>query len=356
MVCLHATDPATVYLSAWARVDGLRVDDMDRALYVDRTLVKHLAMRRTLFVFPRHRLSAAQSGPSVRVHATERTRLIRDVERAGLVDDGYTWLKQAAGEVLATLVPGREATSSEIRQDVPLLEGGVVYGEGKKWGGSVPVGPRVLTVLSTQGKILRGSNVGGWTTSRPRWTATESWLGEPIEEVDTATAYAELVRSWLTVFGPGTVKDIQWWLGSTISAVRAALKEIGAIEVDLDGVPGVALPDDLEPTGGDAPWVALLPSLDPTTMGWQQRDWYLGPHKERLFDRAGNAGQSAWCDGRIVGGWHQPDGPDVVLDLWEDVGAETRAALEAEAARLTDWLDGVRIRSRFPGPFQTGSG
>ena len=43
IVCLNATDPATVYLSAWARVDGMTVGDLERALYVDRSLVKHLA-------------------------------------------------------------------------------------------------------------------------------------------------------------------------------------------------------------------------------------------------------------------------------------------------------------------------
>ena len=64
MVCLHATDPATVYLSAWARVDGMTVPDMERALYAERSLVKHLAMRRTLFVFPRATLSVAKRAPA----------------------------------------------------------------------------------------------------------------------------------------------------------------------------------------------------------------------------------------------------------------------------------------------------
>ena len=62
MVCLHATDPATVYLSAWARVDGMTVADLERALYVDRSLVKHLAMRRTLFVFPRETMRRRPGG------------------------------------------------------------------------------------------------------------------------------------------------------------------------------------------------------------------------------------------------------------------------------------------------------
>src|SRR4051812_48350616 len=56
MTVLHATEPPTVYLSLVARVDELTVDDVDRVLYRDRTLVKQLAMRRTVFLFPRELL------------------------------------------------------------------------------------------------------------------------------------------------------------------------------------------------------------------------------------------------------------------------------------------------------------
>src|SRR5919112_119833 len=95
VVGLHATDPATVYLSAWARVDGMALQDLDRALYTERSLVKHLAMRRTLFVFPRDMLAVVQAGASARVAAAERRRLARDVEKAGLHRDGERWLERA---------------------------------------------------------------------------------------------------------------------------------------------------------------------------------------------------------------------------------------------------------------------
>ena len=148
MVCLHGTDPVTVYLSARARVDGMAVPDLERALYVDRSLVRHLAMRRTLFVFPRATLSDAQAGASNRVADTERRRLIRDVETARLHPDGERWLAEASDQVLAALSDGREVTSSELRAAIPLLEGSMAYGEGRSWGGQVAAGPRVLTVLS----------------------------------------------------------------------------------------------------------------------------------------------------------------------------------------------------------------
>ena len=350
MVCLHATDPATVYLSAWARVDGMAVADMERALYDDRSLVKHLAMRRTLFVFPRATLSFAQAGASDRVADTERRRLIRQVEQAGLRKNGERWLKKASEQVIAALSDGREATSSELRDEIPLLEGSIAYGEGKSWGGEVPVGPRVLTTLSAAGRIVRASNDGGWTTSRPRWASTASWLGEEIAPLTEAEGVAGLVERWLRAFGPGTVADIKWWLGSTVAAVKRALAHLDAVEVDLDGQTGYVLPDDLEPTEPVDPWPALLPPLDPTTMGWFEREWYLGPHKAQLFDTNGNAGPTAWWDGRIVGGWRQTETGEVDLQLLEDVGSDGRRALEVEATRLTEWLSGVRVLARFPSP------
>ncbi len=350
IVCLHGTDPSTVYLSAWARVDGFSLADLERALYADRSLVKHLAMRRTLFVFPRDVLGAAQAGASDRVADTERRRLIRDVEAAELFADGERWLADASAAVLEVLSDGREATSSELRAEIPLLEGSITYGVGKSWGGQVAIGPRVLTTLSAAGRIVRASNDGGWTVSRPRWAATAAWLGEEIESSSAVEGVAGLVERWLRAFGPGTAADIKWWLGSTLTAVRRALSDLDAVEVDLDGQTGYLLPDDLEVVEPVESWAALLPPLDPTTMGWFERDWYLGPYKAQLFDTNGNAGPTMWWDGRIVGGWRQGEDGEVILQPLEDVGTEALSALEAEAARLTSWLAGTRFLPRFPSP------
>jgi len=350
MVCLHATDPATVHLSARARVDGLTVDEVERALYTDRSLVKHLAMRRTLFVFARPTLAIAQAGASHRVADAESRRLVREVERARLHPDGRRWLSDATEQVLGLLADGREATSSQLREDIALLAGSIPYGVGRAWGGQIPIGPRVLTTMSARGEIVRASNAGGWTTSRPRWASMEAWLGEPLVPVSEAAGVAGLVERWLYAFGPGTAADLKWWLGSTVAAVRRALADLQAVEVDLDGQVGYLLPGDTEPVAPVAPWAALLPGLDPTVMGWYERDWYLGSHKPHVFDSNGNAGPTAWWDGRIVGGWRQDERAEVVLQLLEDVGAEGRHAVEDEATRLTEWLAGTRVLPRFPSP------
>ncbi len=349
MTVLHSTEPATVYLSLLARVQDLSVDDVDTALYVERSLVKQLAMRRTLFVFPRDLLAAAWGSASARVATTEWARIAKDVTASGLADDADAWLKSAGDAVLSKLEDG-PLTAQQLRELVPEIAGTVRVGSpGSKWGGDIPIGPRVLGQLGARGDIMRGRNSGHWRTSRPAWSLMSQWLDDVPDPLPAEEGYAELVRRWLRTFGPGTTTDIKWWLGSTVTAVRRSLELVGAVEVSLDsGATGWVLPDDLEPEPEVEPWAALLPVLDPTTMGWKSRDFYLDPdHTPYLFDSNGNGGSTAWWDGRIVGCWVQDPDAVVAVVLREDVGADGVAALDAEANRLTTWLDGTRISSVY---------
>ncbi|OMC47868.1 winged helix DNA-binding domain-containing protein [Mycobacterium sp. IS-1264] len=353
LVALHATDPATPYLSLWARSPGFATADLDVELYEKRSALRHLAMRRTLWLVNSDDLAMIQSAASDRVADNERRRLAADVHKAGLAADGDRWLERACAAVLRHLNDNGPASSTELRAALPELTGTYDPAPGKRWGGAVPIAPRVLTVLSARGDIVRGPNDGAWTTSRPRWVHASQWLGARDESVD---AQAELIRRWLRTFGPATAADIKWWLGTTLTAVRKALGDIGAVHVDLHGGPGYALPDDLEPEPDVGPWCALLPGLDATAMGWFERDWYLGPHRGQVFDRNGNAGPTAWWNGRIVGGWNQDDGARVRLQLLEDPGQRARRALQRRADELTSWLDGVRISPRFPSPLSKSAG
>lgn len=112
------------------------------------------------------------------------------------------------------------------------------------------------------------------------------------------------------------------------------------------------LAGDLEPTPQPAPSAALLPTRDPTTMGWKEREWYLGPQGPTLSDANGNAGPTVWWEGRVVGGWSQRRNGEIPLGLLEDVGRDARTAIDAEAERLTGWLGDVRHSPGFLPPFQ----
>jgi hypothetical protein len=353
MVCLHATEPASVHLAVAARSEGVSAADVDAALYDDRSLVKQLAMRRTLFAFPRALLPAVWGSASARVADTERKKIGKDVVVGGVAEDGDAWLAEAREEVLALLATAGDLPARKIREQVPILDVKVSGSPAsERWGAPVNVAPRVLSWLGARADVVRGRNGGHWRTSRPQWTLMNRWLGEAPTTWPTEKGYAELVRRWLARFGPGTEADLVWWLGSTKSAVRAALAAIGAVEVGLEGGgAGWVLPDDPIATSPEheiEPWAALLPTLDPTVMGWKERGFYLDAEDVAyLFDSNGNAGNTAWWDGRIVGCWVQDADATVRVILRHDIGDAGRAALEADAERLTAWLDGVVITNVY---------
>ena len=205
----------------------MTVADVDRALYEDRTLVKQLAMRRTLFVFPRDLLPAAWGSASARVAKALRTRLVKEIEHGAVATDGAAWLEAAETAVLAHLADGSELSAQQLREQVAELDGRLDIGKGA-YAANVSVAPRVLTQLGVEAKIVRGRNGGHWRIARPQWTAMATWLGVGARAATEREGYAELVRRWLATFGPGTEADLVWWLGSTKPAVRAALADVGA--------------------------------------------------------------------------------------------------------------------------------
>jgi hypothetical protein len=354
LVGLHGSDPASVFLSAAARLrrPAGAVAALERALYEDRTLVRTLGMRRTMFVVPLDVVPVVQAGCTDALVPGERRRLVQMIEAQGIAADGARWLDRVAAATLATLEERGEATGGELAKAVPGLEQQLTFGEGRTWGGTVGLSTRVLFLLSAEQRVVRGRPRGSWTSSQYRWSPMEAWFPAGVPGMPAAQARVALVRRWLGAFGPATTADVKWWTGWTVAQTKAALGAAGAVEVALEGGAGWVLAGDEAPVRAPAPWVALLPALDPTTMGWQRRDWYLGGHGPALFDRNGNAGPTVWVDGRVVGGWAQDPAGEVVFELLEDVGREAADAVGEAAADLTGWFAGVRVTPRFPTPLQ----
>jgi len=352
LVALHSTDPASVFLSIAARMRGVKVAAIERALYEERTLVRILGMRRTMFVLSAELVPIVQAACTEALVPGERQRFVQMIEAAGVANDGEAWLR-AAEEATVRALSGRgEATAVELSEEVPALREQIRSGVGTKWEGVQRASTRVLFLLAAGGRIVRGRPRGSWTSSQYRWATMDAWLPSGVAETTTEAARTELVRRWLASFGPGTIADLKWWTGWTVGEVRRALAGVPTDEVDLDGDTGLVLADDVEPVASPEPWAALLPALDPTVMGWTVRGWYLGDHRPALFDRSGNAGPTLWWDGRVVGGWAQRGDGEIAIRFLEDVGAEATAAMETAADRLRAWLGPVRVTPRFRTPLE----
>ena len=353
LVGLHGTDPASVFLAAAARMREPEVGAIERALYEERVLLRMLGMRRTMFVVPVELAPVVQAACTQAIAVTQRRLLLQLLEQAEFADDPQRWLEEVEEATVKALAARGQALAAELSEDEPRLREQLLLAEGKSYAARQSVSTRVLLLLAADGRIVRGRPRGSWISGQVRWSLMESWLPGGMPEWSTEAAQAELVRRWLAAFGPGTTADLKWWTGLTAGQVKRALATVGAVEVDLDSTPGLLLADDLDPPPAAAePWVALLPALDPTVMGWSGRGWFLGEHGPTLFDRNGNAGPTVWWAGRIVGGWAHRKNGEVAFRLLEDVGADGVAAVEAAAGRLADWLGTVRVTPRFRTPLE----
>ena len=250
-------------------------------------------------------------------------------------------------KTLVALHRRSQATAKELVADVPELGSKLVFGQG-----TFGLSTRVLFFLATELRIVRARPIGTWKSSQYRWTPMERWVPDGMVEIEPGEARERLARRWLQTFGPGTFTDLKWWTGWTVADTRTALEATGAVEVQLEESVGYVLPDDVTDTEEVGEWVGFLPGLDPTVMGWKDRTWYLGSHQEQLFDTNGNAGPTVWWNGRILGGWGQNPEGRVVFELLEEAPPDVVDRIHTEAEHVTDWLDGVVVKPRFPTPLE----
>ena len=352
MLALHATDPASVYLSVLARSHSATLSDVHTAMYGQRVLVRWMAMRRTLFIFARDDIPMIQSAVSTPLAAALRRRLLNLVERNGInppvVEDLPQWLQVTEREVELALQRRGSATGSELRNDVPNLRA------------SIPARTRseqpqaltspLLTLMSAEGRIVRSTPVGAWTTRNHRWEPASVWWPHGIPPIDPADAQTSLARRWLRRFGPATVEDLEWWTGWNKSTTRAALARLELDTVDLHGQPGIDLRDS-EPVASAEPVACLLPCLDPTPMGWKQRDWFTAVDPALIYDRAGNIGPTVWWNGELIGSWASTtDG--IRTTLIADRGRQAAAAVEHAANHLHARLGGATVTPAVRTPLE----
>ncbi|MFG3000737.1 DNA glycosylase AlkZ-like family protein [Streptomyces sp. NPDC048340] len=235
VLALHATDPASVHLSLAARLAAPSLAEAERTLYTDRTLVRMLCMRRTMFVVPHHLAPVVDASTARTVAARERRDLLK-VLNAQLGHDAR-WLRAAEQAVLAALAERGEASATQLADAVPQLRERTVVAAGKPYESRPRLTSRVLSVLAAEGRIRRGRPLGTWASSQFRWT-----IAEPHPELPADQARAELATAYLQAFGPATTEDLKWWTGWPLTDTRTALAATAAVDVDLTSGPGHARP------------------------------------------------------------------------------------------------------------------
>ena len=189
------SDPVTVFLSAWARVEGFDPEHLERELYDRCSLVRMLGMWRTLFVVLNDLAGVMDEACTKRAPPRQRKRLIAMLAEQAITDEAEAWLDDVRAH-LAALEARGEASARELTADVPELATKLTFGEGRPWGGTIGLSTRVLFLLATAGLIAG-------TTARPLdlgavpMGPTDRWIEGGLPAVPHDEACAELLRRWL---------------------------------------------------------------------------------------------------------------------------------------------------------------
>lgn len=354
---LHATDPASVYLSVLARSAGSALSDVAEAMYERRNLVRWMAMRRTLFVFDAEDIAMVQAAVSTPLAGTLRRRLIGQLERngsePGIRGEVGSWLSELEDRVERALARRGTATGAQLADDEPALRTRVLARAPSDRPQNVTTS--VLTIMSADGRLVRATPTGAWTSRQHRWEPISRWWPDGVASIDPVEAQRDLARRWLERFGPATIEDLAWWTGWSRTITRRALEGLAVEEVDLHGRAGIRLvgsAGDLADVSPGDPVATLLPALDPTPMGWKHREWFLGIDPHLVFDRAGNIGPTLWWDGEIIGSWAVASDGEVRTKAIADRGDEARAAVDQAASRLHARLEGTAVASAIRVPLE----
>ena len=135
---MHATDPATVFLSVAARSDTTTVAGIEAAMYETRSIERVLGMRRTLFVVQPELRPLIQVACTDKIAVTENRRLVKMMADSGVGGaDPEAHLAAVKAAVLDALRSGGPSLGWELAEAVPELREKVTAGSGSSCQGSI---------------------------------------------------------------------------------------------------------------------------------------------------------------------------------------------------------------------------
>ncbi|MGY1620205.1 winged helix DNA-binding domain-containing protein [Geodermatophilus sp. SYSU D00691] len=318
LVALQAQEPNWPHVGLWTRLTSFAPEDLS-ALVADRSVVRGPGLRGT------QHLTGAEDYRWLRPTLQPLfDRLVAAAWfRRGLAGHAPAAVAATAAEVLGgDLVPRRE-----LRQRLAERHPGAAR-------------PQLAAAAELRLPLVHDpatSAFGGWW-SRPGIAVAhaEAWLGRPLGAPDPQ----RLVLRYLAGFGPATVMDVQAWCGLTrlrevLDALRPRLRtyrdEAGRELFDL---PEAGLADP----GSPAP-VRFLPGFDNALLAHADRSRVLpDAARGRVLPGYANVLPTFLVDGFVAGTWSWADGA-VHLAPLHPLRADDAVAVEAEAARLTAFLD-----------------
>ncbi|SHN74191.1 winged helix DNA-binding domain-containing protein [Cryptosporangium aurantiacum] len=330
----HAQVLSAAELSIGLRVADTTRSDVRAALWDRHELVKTFGPRGTVHLLATAdlpvwtaALSAIPSSASpfpdgVRFTAAEVDAVVAAIDDA-LIDATLT-TDELGDEVVARTGPWAGERTMEAFQD--------------KW----PRWRQAISAAAHRGVLCFGPTRGRKVT----YASPRRYL--PSERPGSEEALAQLVRWYLTSYGPATPHQFAQWLSAprgwatTLFATLADELE----PVDVEGFTGWVVAGEAAPTDDPPGGLRLLPYFDAYQVGSHPRDRvFPGPARERALagSQAGNY-PVLLIDGVVAGVWHlRRSGRRLAITVepLRPLSARRRAELDVEVERVGVILEGT---------------
>jgi hypothetical protein len=295
MAGAHAQVLSAAEISVALRLEGATREDVQRALWDDRSLVKTFGPRGTVHLLPTDELASWVSALSAVQRPTSTAPLVMR-----MTPEQTKQVIAAIGDALAD----DDLTVEELSEEVVARTG--------PWAGDLvmpafqtywPRWRQAISDAANAGVLCYGPNRGR------NATYTNPHRFAPFEPVSGETALTELLRRFLWSYGPATPQHFARWLSiSPAAATEVFIARADELEeVFLNGQPAWLVRGDTDFGAARASGVRLLPYFDAYGVGSHPRE-LLFPGK--AWDRALARGQAGnypllLVDGIVAGVWHQ---------------------------------------------------
>jgi len=303
---LHATDPATPYLSLLARTNTFAKTRLDEELYVKRNLGKIRCMRKTVFALSKEMIPIAYSATKKMAQiASEKYSQYLGVTQKQYEETSKSVLKMLKGKGMTT-----KEVKKALRTELNISA--------------------IINLMCDEGLLIRGNPRHGWRSNIHTYYLFREYFPDiNLNAIHEAKAKEVLVKQYIASFGPVNQNDVTWWTGflkrEAEEIIERLQDQITQIRIsELKGSYFMLSSDSklLQSLTPKKHVVNLLPSLDPYLMGYKDRERYLKcKYYEYVFDRSGNATSTILLDGEVIGVWDiaEKDEPSVKLFLFEEV-------------------------------------
>ncbi|MFK8908878.1 DNA glycosylase AlkZ-like family protein [Streptomyces sp. YS-3] len=293
---LHAARLLTPYVTAHARLDGFRPDQLRSALSPGGSLVKLRCMRRTLHLWPLDQAGDAHAATlRLRLGATAATAHRHHLSPTDLA----RWAEAGVNELHAGPLSYRDLQERMSKQHPRATVEGIRLGIKWAWESG-----RIACLNAATSLHREARHFALLAHAHP----SLSLNGE-----DPEAATIRLIRRYLHAYGPASEGDLLWWSGLPRTQIALALtalrREITLVRVQGLETEQMALSRDVDQLRTSQPLpadhVRLLAFEDPSFKGYfTTRSRYHDPaHTARAFNPIGEVRATITVAGRIAGIW-----------------------------------------------------